>query len=96
MTRTQIINDADGSREVLMTPEEEAIRDADLEVWAADAPFKEMRQIRELRDRLLTETDWAALEGNTMSSDMKTYRQALRDIPASNTVFADVTWPTKP
>ena len=32
----------------------------------------------------------------TMSNEMKTYRQTLRDIPASNTIYADVTWPTKP
>ena len=36
------------------------------------------------------------LEGGTMSDEMKTYRQALRDIPASNTVYKDVNWPNKP
>ena len=32
----------------------------------------------------------------TMSDAWKTYRQSLRDILASNTIYADVTWPTKP
>ena len=32
----------------------------------------------------------------TMSDAWKTYRQELRDVPASNTVYKDVTWPTKP
>ena len=55
-----------------------------------------MEYIREHRDRLLTETDWIGTTDVTMSDEWKTYRQALRDIPASNTVYKDVTWPTKP
>ena len=55
-----------------------------------------MAQIRRHRDTLLRETDHFGLGDVTMSDDMKTYRQALRDIPASNTVYADVAWPTKP
>ena len=55
-----------------------------------------MAQIRQHRDALLRETDHFGLGDVTMSDAMKTYRQALRDIPASNTVYADVTWPTKP
>ena len=55
-----------------------------------------MAQIRQHRDTLLRETDHYGLDDVTMSDAMKTYRQLLRDIPASNTVYADVTWPTKP
>ena len=61
-----------------------------------DEAAREMTSIREHRDRLLTETDWMALGDVTMSDAWKTYRQKLRDIPASNTTYADVTWPTKP
>jgi hypothetical protein len=61
-----------------------------------DEAAREMTSIREHRDRLLTETDWMALGDVTMSDAWKTYRQLLRDIPASNTTYADVTWPTKP
>jgi len=52
--------------------------------------------IREHRDRLLVETDYYALSDVTMNDEIKTYRQALRDIPASNTVYQDVTCPDKP
>ena len=62
----------------------------------ADEAAREMKEIREHRDRLLTETDWMATSDLTMSDAWKTYRQDLRDIPASNTVYKDVTWPTKP
>ena len=63
---------------------------------ADEAPAREMVEIRRRRDTLLRETDHFGLADVTMSDDMKTYRQALRDIPASNTVYADVTWPPKP
>ena len=64
-----------------------------------------MRLLRIERDRLLAETDWTALGDVTMSSSMKTYRQQLRDLPASSTPKLDsnggldmtsVTFPTKP
>ena len=52
--------------------------------------------VRNKRDRLLSETDWMALSDVTMSSEMTTYRQALRDIPSQAGFPASVTWPTKP
>ena len=61
-----------------------------------DEVAREMELIRNHRDGLLTATDWMALGDVTMSDAWKTYRQLLRDIPASNTTYADVTWPTKP
>ncbi len=42
------------------------------------------------------ETDWMASSDVTMSSDMTTYRQALRDVPAQGGFPFSVTWPTKP
>ena len=78
------------------TPEEETAKDAEEQAWADGAAAREMTSIREHRDNLLTETDWMALGDVTMSDAWKTYRQLLRDIPASNTTYADVTWPTKP
>ena len=82
--------------DVQFTAEEETARDAEDLAWANAAPVREMTLIREDRNRLLTETDWMALGDVTMSEAWKTYRQSLRDIPASNTIYADVTWPTKP
>lgn len=48
------------------------------------------------RDRLLRETDYYALSDVTMSEDMKTYRQALRDLPANTSDPSKPTYPTKP
>ena len=65
-----------------------------------------MRRLREERDRLLVETDWMSNSDSPAISDVwKTYRQSLRDLPASTTPVIDntslcgitsVTWPTKP
>ena len=54
-----------------------------------------MREVRGTRDDLLKETDWYALSDVTMSSDMTTYRQALRDLPA-NVDLTNIVYPTKP
>ena len=67
------------------------------------------RLLREKRDELLAETDWVVTKatetGVAVSDAWKTYRQALRDLPASSTPKVDsfnnldltsVTWPTKP
>ena len=67
------------------------------------------RLLREERNRLLTETDWTQVADNQLSDIKKaqwtTYRQSLRDLPASSSPKLDelgnldmtsVTWPTKP
>ena len=54
-----------------------------------------MREVRGTRDDLLKETDWYALSDVTMSSDMATYREALRDLPA-NVDLTNIVYPTKP
>ena len=52
--------------------------------------------LRTKRTQLLTETDYLALSDATLSEDMRTYRQALRDLPANTSDPANPTWPTKP
>jgi len=55
--------------------------------------------LREKRNRLLAETDYLALSDNTMSDDMTTYRQALRDLTNGLTTVEEVEakeFPTKP
>ena len=68
----------------------------------AAAPMKELRIQRNAK---LAETDFHALSDVTMADNMKTYRQQLRDLPASSGgkdatlkdgVLENVTWPQKP
>jgi len=53
---------------------------------------------RSTRDSKLAETDWHGMSDVTMSSEMTTYRQALRDITAHENWpnLQDADWPTKP
>ena len=81
---------------VPFTAEEDAAQNIREQEWADGATAREMEAIREHRNRVLKETDYYALSDVTMSEEIKTYRQALRDIPASNTVYKDVEWPDKP
>lgn len=55
-----------------------------------------LKVLRNKRNQLLAETDFYALSDVTMSDEMKTYRQALRDLPANTSDPANPTYPTKP
>jgi hypothetical protein len=64
-----------------------------------------MRLLRAERNRLLTACDWRASSDLTLSTAWKTYRQSLRDLPASaspkldsdgNLDMSSVTFPTEP
>ena len=52
--------------------------------------------VRRDRDRRIAETDYLALSDSTLASNMKTYRQALRDVPEDNADPDSISWPTKP
>ena len=86
-------------------PTETEINNKISELDSAEA----IRLLREERNQLLSETDWVVARsietGVAISNDWKTYRQALRDLPASATPKLDssfkldltsVTWPTEP
>ena len=84
---------------VQFTAEEETARDAEEKAWADGALARAQANLRSRRDSLLAETDYYALSDVTMSDDMKTYRQNLRDLPAGKDTVEkcdNVTWPTKP
>ena len=88
---------------VEMSDEEHAARVAEEKKRSDEAPSRAFSTLRTDRDKLLTECDWVvakALEAGTSVSDSwKTYRQALRDLPAqynNSSVLGDITWPTKP
>ena len=64
-----------------------------------------MRLLRVERDTRIAKTDWRASSDLTLSDAWKTYRQALRDLPATATPklnsdydldLTTVAWPTEP
>ena len=52
--------------------------------------------VKEDRLKMLEETDFYGFSDVTMSSEMATYRQALRDLPEQEGFPDTITWPTKP
>ena len=64
-----------------------------------------MRLLRIERDVRIAKTDWRASSDLTLADAWKTYRQALRDLPASASPklnpdyeldLTSITWPTEP
>ena len=95
MARTKLVN---GER-IAFTAEEEAARDAEEQAWADGALNRALETLRIERNQKLAATDFYALSDVTMSSDMQTYRQNLRDLTNGLDTVAKleaVTWPTKP
>ena len=73
-------------------------------IAALDA-LEPMRLLRIERDARISKTDWRASSDLTITDAWKTYRQSLRDLPASASPKLDsnyeldltsVTWPTEP
>jgi len=81
---------------VQFTAEEEAARDAQEQAWADGANDRAAVRVREERDAKLTATDWMANSDVTMSDAWRTYRAALRDVPAQAGFPNSITWPTEP
>ena len=88
---------------VQFTAAEETARDNEEAAYANAAPARALADLRGKRNRLLQTYDWEILQelekGNAISDDMKTYRQALRDLPNGKDTVAkctNATWPTKP
>ena len=84
---------------IQLTAAEETARDAEEKAWADGAVARAQAALRTKRNQLLAETDFYDLSDVTLSDDMKTYRQNLRDFPdGKDTVDKcnNATWPTKP
>ena len=96
----QIEKDIDGNENITWLEGTTPISVADIQAQLPIVEFDmAMENLRAKRNKLLTDTDYLALSDNTMSAEMTTYRQALRDITNGLTTVADVeavVFPTKP
>ena len=74
------------------------------EAWQGEVTVEEVPEtadeIRARRDRLLAATDWAVLPDSPLDAqlleEVKTYRQALRDVPQQEHFPGAITWPRMP
>ena len=57
-----------------------------------------MEQLRNERNKLLSDSDWTQASDVTLDNKVSwaTYRQTLRDLPANTADPASPSWPTKP
>ena len=95
MPRYKLVN----GEQIQLTAEEEAQRDQEEADWEAGAFDRAIANLRQQRNSKLAETDFYALSDVTMSEDMTTYRQNLRDLTNGLSTVDDVnnvTWPIKP
>ena len=67
--------------------------EAEIARLTAEQPLVELRA---KRNQLLAETDYLALADSTLTDEMRSYRQALRDLPANTVDPANPVWPVKP
>jgi len=76
------------------------ISKSNIEAQFSNVIFEDaLDNLRRKRNDLLSETDFYAVSDVTMSDDMKTYRQALRDLPSGLDTVEKVEakeFPTKP
>ena len=74
------------------------------EAWQGEVTVEEVPEtadeFRARRDRLLAATDWAVLPVSPLDAQsleaVKTYRQALRDVPQQEHFPGAITWPRMP
>ena len=81
-----------------LSTEEITAKEAQDKAWADGAYARLAEEHRITRNNKLSDTDFYALSDVTMSSEMQTYRQALRDITSHSKWpnLSDNDWPTKP
>ena len=68
-----------------LTADEIAKIEAERKEWNDALPTRQLAEIRKIRNRKLSETDYLAMSDNTMPDNIKTWRQSLRDLPQNNT-----------
>ena len=87
------------------SPDNVAPKDADMRgiaIYLTDAEYDTVlaASARQKRDRLIAATDYLVTPDYPIESDrlakVKTYRQALRDIPEQAGFPRTITWPEKP
>ena len=82
-----------------MTNAEITVLENERQLYQSNSFDRAMQELRAERNSKLAETDYLALSDQTLSADMNTYRQNLRDITNGLTTVEEVNavvFPTKP
>ena len=85
MTKKTVFNGLTGeTTRVDLTVEEQTAYDNAVADFNSKSAERKLEQIKKMRLQKLKETDFYALQDVSMSNEMKTWRQSLRDIPANH------------
>ncbi len=88
--KNYVICDVEGIKSPTLTTEQRATLDNYI------ANEADLQNLRIRRNNKLAKSDWMANSDVTMTDAWKTYRQALRDLPANTADPKNPTWPTEP
>ena len=98
--KTHIVNCKTGKSEIRdLTSEEKTKFEEEKKLWDDKEFDREMETLRKQRNQLLNETDYLALSDQSLTDEMKKYRQDLRDITNGLETIEQVKaveFPTKP
>ena len=79
--KTHIVNCKTGKSEIRdLTSEEKTKFEEEKKLWDDKEFDREIETLRKQRNQLLNETDYFALSDQTLTDEMKKYRQDLRNI----------------
>jgi len=102
MPRYHDIWDAKQGKQVRVpfTPEEETARDAEEAAFIAEKPTRVLASLRQKRNEKLRDSDWTQFLDTPIDvatqAKWATYRQELRDLPATTVDPAKPLWPVEP
>jgi hypothetical protein len=86
--------------DIPFAPEEEIARNAEESAFEDARPASFMASLRDKRNTLLDSSDWTHYTDSPLDDEVKadwaTYRQELRDLPATTEDPANPTWPEAP
>ena len=85
VSQNKIVSENNVQKIVPLTDEEKQALLEKWNAWENESSNRKLAEIKEIRLERLKETDFYALSDVIMSSEMTTYRQALRDIPQDYT-----------
>ena len=98
--KTHIVNCKTGKSEIRdLTSEEKTKFEEEKKLWDDKEFDREIETLRKQRNQLLNETDYLALSDQSLTDEMKKYRQDLRDITNGLSTVEEVEaveFPTKP
>jgi hypothetical protein len=98
--QAQVSVNADDINQITWLNNTQPISKSDIEAQFPIVQYeKSIKTLRAKRNKLLSDTDYLALSDNTMTEEVRTYRQALRDITEGLTTKEQVeavVFPNKP